>query len=151
MGTLHHTFHPTKKGSKNQCLDRLELRLAGKNVAYCVGSRDPRPMSGPASPRKRAKTGISGIFGGLGRQRGQISGRSLRYPHYMPHVLSSEPKLKAIQTLILRYFFSRAKGGVKGSHSHRSFPVVQLARPKCSGDMTIKTFFRGACDSRCYL
>ena len=41
---------------------------------------------------------------------------------------SFQPKLKAVQTLVLRPY-SRGKGVVKGSC--RSFPVVQLARPNC--------------------
>ena len=62
-------------------------------------------------------------------KRGQISGRGLSYcTPTMPHALSSEPKLKAMQTLILGPFFSGGKCVVKGSH--RSFPFVELARPK---------------------
>jgi hypothetical protein len=104
---------PYKKRSENQRLDRLELRLAGKSVWHIVGLAEtparylPPPPGG--SPRKWAKTGQNGHFGHLwragSRQRWQTSGRGLGQPHYVPHALSSEPKLKAIQTLVLRHFF----------------------------------------------
>ena len=102
---------PTKKRSKNERLDRLKLRFAGKSVRHIVGLVETPaghlpPLPG-CSPRKRAKTGISGIFGGLslgneGRHRAGVS--------FTPTIsLSSDPKFKVVQTLVLRPFFSRGK------------------------------------------
>ena len=50
-GEVHHTFPPTDERSKNQRLDRLELRLAGKSVRHVGVGRDRCPMSAAAVTR----------------------------------------------------------------------------------------------------
>ena len=50
------------------------------------------------SPHKWAKMGILGIWVSA---TGPDIGPGSRLPHYMPHSLSSEPQLKAIQTMFL--------------------------------------------------
>ena len=82
-------------------------------MAYSVVGRDPGPISATVAETQPAKDARNARFGPFAWATAwwgwQISGRGLGQPHYMPHALSSEPKLKAIQTLVLRPFFVGGK------------------------------------------